>query len=261
MNALDLLEACLPPARTESSAADAAVLQRASLLRTRFEAADAALYQEAQRAIRQGECPAEFVRLMQTPWSATPEDPKTQQQYDAVDEVVAGVFNLEEPPPETALREPEMVFYQPTPARHVFTWLGSGAVTEDDVVIDLGSGLGHVPLLVSICTRARSLGVELQPGYVACASAVARQLKLDRVEFIAGDVRQVDLSRGTVFYLYTPFTGSVLRGVLDLLRQHARQRSIRVCTFGPCTRDIAREPWLQAAGGQAGPIATFHSHP
>jgi len=56
------------------------------------------------------------------------------------------------------------------------------------------------------------------------------------------------LSEGTVFYLYTPFTGGILRTVLDRLRREAARRAIRVCTFGPCAVTVAEEGWLEAEG-------------
>jgi hypothetical protein len=42
-----------------------------------------------------------------------------------------------------------MVPYQPTPVRHILHLIAAAMVAEDDVFVDLGSGLGHVPLLVS----------------------------------------------------------------------------------------------------------------
>jgi hypothetical protein len=63
---------------------------------------------------------------------------------------------------------------------------------------------------------------------------------------VAQDARVTDLSSGTVFYLYTPFAGSILRQVLDRLRSVAAARPIRVCTFGPCTSVVADERWLEA---------------
>jgi hypothetical protein len=51
-----------------------------------------------------------------------------------------------------------------------------------------------------------------------------------------------------VFYLYTPFVGSILRAVLELLRKQALRREIRVCTFGPCTATVANEQWLKVKG-------------
>jgi H2-forming N5,N10-methylenetetrahydromethanopterin dehydrogenase-like enzyme len=100
-------------------------------------------------------------------------------------------------------------------------------------------------LLVSICTGARAIGVELEPSFVASAERCAQKLNLKGVTFVQQDARDADLSGGTVFYFYTPFTGSILRTVLNSLRNEAAKRPIRVCTFGPCTRTVAQEPWLE----------------
>ncbi len=169
--------------------------------------------------------------------------------YDYLDELISGVFQLEEPNDEYGHREFEMVFYQPTPARHIFSLIGLTALHATDVLVDLGSGLGHVPLLASICTPASSIGIELEAAYVERAQQCAQKLNLNmnRVRFIQQDARAADLSTGTVFYLYTPFTGSILSRMLNLLRREAATRPIRICTYGPCTSVVAEEPWLEAA--------------
>jgi hypothetical protein len=68
------------------------------------------------------------------------------------------------------------------------------------------------------------------------------------MRFVQGDARAADLSDGTVFYLYTPFTGTILRDVLNLLRDEAVRREIRICTFGLCTPAVAEEQWLSVVG-------------
>jgi hypothetical protein len=91
-----------------------------------------------------------------------------------------------------------------------------------------------------------------------CAQSL--NLHLDRVSFLHQDARVADLSLGTVFYLYTPFTGSILRAVLDRLRREAATRPIRISSYGPCTSVIAEEPWLVAATApEADRIALFRS--
>jgi Histone methylation protein DOT1 len=155
--------------------------------------------------------------------------------YGYLDELIIGVLQFEEPNTGHVQRGPEMVSYQPTPARHIFSLIGITALTATDVLVDLGSGLGHVPLLVSICTCAHSIGIELEGTYVECARQSARRLNLNKVTFVRQDARAADLSSGTVFYLYTPFMGSILSAVLNLLRREAANRQIRICTFGPCT--------------------------
>jgi hypothetical protein len=168
--------------------------------------------------------------------------------YDYLDELIRGVLQFEEPSAEAVQLESEMVPYQPTPARHIFDFIGRAALTERDFLIDLGSGLGHVTLMASICSSANCTGIELEPAYVECARKSARSLNLKNMRFVQGDARAADLSDGTVFYLYTPFTGTILRDVLNLLRDEAVRRDIRICTFGPCTPAVAEEQWLRVIG-------------
>lgn len=179
--------------------------------------------------------------------------------YDHLDALIGDVLSLDEPASVAAL-EAEMVFYQPTPVRHVLDLIHRARLGPDDVLVDLGSGMGHVPLLVSICTEAQACGIEREEAYVNSARRAAEALGIERATFLAQDAREADVSRGTVFYLYTPFTGEMLRHMLDRLHDEARRRSIRVATLGPCTPAVASEPWLRAAGTpDAGRVTLFRS--
>jgi len=109
------------------------------------------------------------------------------------------------------------------------------------VFIDVGSGLGHVSLLASIYAGTRCIGIEVEAAYVNCARQSGYELNLNNVTFIHQDAREADLSCGTIFYLYTPFLGTILRGVLDSLRREAASREIRVCTAGPCMPTVGEE--------------------
>lgn len=246
---------------------EASLYERARAIYAGLESANRDVYQAIRRDIRQGTGPVTLLRWMrELAQSATATQPVRGEGYDDLDELVSGVFQFDNPsgPPDSFVEAiplaNEMVFYQPTPARHVFDLIERTALTERDVLIDFGSGLGHVPLLASICTGARSIGIELEPAYVECARRCAEALHLNNVRFIQQDARAADLSSGTVFYLYTPFTGSILRSVLDRLQQEAASREIRVCTFGPCTRMIAEETWLKTDEAPAPDrVAVFRS--
>lgn len=230
-------------------------LDRLLALRARLEGANDALYRSIRAEIEQGNCPSLFWQ-----WLQSDENPAGGLSFDYLDEVVSGVLVIAEPDPLPSHPPAGMVFYQPTPARHIFQLLRRTALTEDDVLFDLGSGLGHVPLLAGICTGARSIGVEREEPYVACARNAATSFNLDRVSFYPQDVRDADLSSGTVFYLYTPFTGQILTDVLHRLRRESTNRPIRICTFGPCTEAVARENWLRASGKpDPDHITLFHS--
>lgn len=230
------------------------IYHRAKALNARLEAANSKVYRAIRRQIQRGATPD--ILLQSIPKSHLAQG----EGYDYLDELIVGVLQFEEPAVSVAPLPAEMVFYQPTPARHIFDLIGRTALTARDVLVDLGSGLGHVPLLASICTSARTIGIELEPAYIDCARQSAKGLNLSNVTFIEQDARAADLSAGTVFYLYTPFTGTILRAVLDSLRQEAVRRPIRICTFGPCTPTIAQEQWLEpSASLDTDRIAVFCS--
>jgi histone methylation protein DOT1 len=263
---LDRLEAYYFRATMSSLVLDnseAAIYRRATEIQAELEAANSVVYATIRRDIRRGRGASSLLRWL--PSLGEREyaiDTADYEGYDFLDELIIGVLQFEELDTTTVQPAAEMVFYQPTPARHVFDLLERTALTEDDVLVDIGSGLGHVPMLTSICAKARSVGIELEPAYVDCAQQAAESLNLSRVTFIQQDARSADFSNGTVFYLYTPFTGTMLRATLELLRQQANSRPIRICTFGPCTLTIAAEDWVDAIG-QVRPdrISIFQSRP
>jgi predicted RNA methylase len=249
IEALDDLDAYLPGGQP----IETALHRRARAIYAEFR-----LYDAIRRDIQRG---AGGVRLLE--WMSDRNGTANLMNcrgYDYLDELVNGVLRFGEPLAQVVQLESEMVSYQPTPARHIFDLIGRTALTERDFLIDLGSGLGHVALMASICTSASCTGIELEPSYVDCARESARSLNLKNVRFIQGDARASDLSDGTVFYLYTPFIGTILRDVLKSLRHEAVRRAIRICTFGPCTPVVAEEQWLSViAALETDRIAIFRS--
>jgi len=246
IDALDRIEAYLLHERDHD---------RARAMCSRLEAINDEFYQTARSEIRQGKTPA-WLLEQAIDWEQAHEE-----AYDYLDVAMSGILQFEEPDTDIAELADDMVFYQPTPARHIFDLIRRAGLTERDVLVDLGSGLGHVPLLTSICTRARSIGIEREAVYVDCARRSAATLNLSNATFIQQDARDADFSFGTVFYLYTPFTGAILRTVLDALRREAIGRDIRLATYGPCTAIVAEEPWLDVVGPlEPGRLALFRSH-
>jgi hypothetical protein len=229
----------------------AAIRARAKALCAKLEAANSKLYQTIREEIQRGSRPDSLLQHVSKSVRAGDADSLAHGEgYDYLDDLLSGVLHFETPDDrpgdENVSLSPEMVPYQPTPARHIFDLIASTALTEHDVLIDLGSGLGHVPLLVSICAPARTIGIELEATYVNCARRSAKSLNLNKVTFIQEDARATNLSAGTLFYLYTPFVGTILSAMLSSLRQQAATRQIRICTFGPCSPIIAQEPWLES---------------
>lgn len=264
IDALDRLEAYLLYRQDQThdteSPTDTRLHDRATALCARLEAINSKFYQSIRSEIRQRIAPNWLLEQVIECRRHGGCGLAHEDSYDHLDVAVSGILQFDEPAAEVSERTAEMVFYQPTPARHVFDLIGRAALTEQDVLVDLGSGLGHVPLLTSICTNARSIGIEREATYVDCARQCAQTLNLSNVTFLQQDARDADFSCGTVFYLYTPFTGAILRAVLDSLKREAAARPIRVATYGPCTQIVAEEPWLEVVGKlQAGRAALFRS--
>jgi hypothetical protein len=219
---------------------------RARSIRYQFEAANETLYKAAHAEIAlQGNSPALDRWLSELVRDGKAERPHPGLSFDLLDEIISGVLEFRGPGDTGILPSLEMTAYQPTPARHILDLIAGCGFSSDDVFVDLGSGLGHVPLLVCIPAGIRTLGVEVQPDYAASAQETAHCLNLDRVQFIVEDARRTDLSDGTVFYMFTPFTGSILKEVVDRLHRQSKTRQIRICTLGPCTSILQGQTWLK----------------
>jgi hypothetical protein len=246
--ALDDLDAGFGGFDSENSTRwmDSRIHKRATALRTRLEGANAEVYWSVRSEIVRSGRPRALLQCLQD--TANENESKKRLPglgFDYQDELVSGVLQLREPNEPNLERSPEMVPYQPTPVRHILHLIATAALAEDDVFVDLGSGLGHVPLMVSMMTGVRSLGIEVQAAYVSSARECAQSLHLSSVRFIAQDAREADLSSGTVFYLYSPFNGSILIEVLSALRMEGMRRPIKICSLGPCTCIVAKELWLK----------------
>jgi hypothetical protein len=245
---------------------EAALFRRAIELRDALETRNSRLYDNIRNAIRRGDGRNALMLWAsriesEAPLRADAKQHRDGDSYNYLDEVVSGVLRFAAPGEARAELTPEMVAYQPTPVRHIFELIRRTRLIAQDVLVDLGSGLGGVPLLVAACTQARAVGIEIEPSYVDSARQCAQELNLDNASFVAQDAREADLSSGTIFYLYTPFRGEVLRVVLNRLRARAEAntREIRVCTFGPCTPIVGSQSWLVHEPAESGHISIFRS--
>ena len=94
--------------------------------------------------------------------------------------------------------------YVPTPAPVVKSMLSMGGVGPNDIVYDLGSGDGRLPIAAVKDFGARKgVGIDLDPVRVAEAKANAKKAGVeDRVTFHQGDMFAFDFSEATVLPLY-----------------------------------------------------------
>lgn len=224
--------------------------QRAEKIKAELETIDSKLFKQLREKIRTGIYTGASFRKAIDQYFAYDAIKPDQIGYDNLDDFINGLLSDQAIPEATMEREPEMVFYQKTPARIIFEIAELANLGPDDVFIDLGSGLGQVSILVNLISGATTKGVEYEPAYCNYANTCASQLNLSDVEFINADARQADYSQGTVFFLYTPFGGEVLQNVLQVLQKESLKRTIRIFTYGPCSETVALQHWLDHINGQ-----------
>jgi hypothetical protein len=230
----------------------ARLYQRAERLWQRLEAVNGRLFRRYRKRIAAGDAPATELRQLFETYAGCALNESSQDPlgYDCLDVFVDGVFGIDQAPEEIRPLESGMIGYQATPARAILALIEHAHLGADEVFYDLGAGLGRVILLVGLLTEAQARGVEFEPAYCAYAQQRASSLGLSRVSLVNVDARQADYADGTVFFLYTPFTGRMLQQVLDRLHAEARARSITVITYGPCTEHVAPQPWLRTVWWQ-----------
>lgn len=113
-----------------------------------------------------------------------------------------------------------------TPTRHATAdaMLQMARVTRTDVVYDLGSGDGRIPIIAAQKYGARGVGIEIDPLLVERSTINARDAGVaDRVTFITGDLFTADLSAATVITMYlSPSINALLEPKLRALRAGTR---------------------------------------
>jgi SAM-dependent methyltransferase len=122
-----------------------------------------------------------------------------------------------------APRQPD-VRYVPTPQNVVDAMLEMAHVTAADVVYDLGSGDGRIPITAAARYGARGVGIEIEPRLVREANDNAAKARVtDRVLFLTQDLFETDLSPATVVTLFLlPRINQQLMPALKRLRPGTR---------------------------------------
>lgn len=146
----------------------------------------------------------------------------------------------EEPPDQPVLPRGS-VPYLPAGVDEILAMVAEVPLRRQDRFVDLGSGLGRVVLLAHLLSGAAAHGIEIQAPLVEKAQSCAQTLGLLPVSFQCADAATADLD-GTVFFLYSPFTGMTLRRVLDRLAGLPPGRSLTIAAVG---LELPGETWLR----------------
>jgi predicted O-methyltransferase YrrM len=108
------------------------------------------------------------------------------------------------------LRGPDVIFV-PTPPETVDEMLRQAHLKKGDVLFDLGSGDGRIPLAAARQYGVRAVGIDIDEKLVAEATETAKREGLEHlVTFRLGDMFAADLRGATVVTLYLSDTLNVM---------------------------------------------------
>ena len=108
---------------------------------------------------------------------------------------------------QAPLRGPDVIFV-PTPQDVVDAMLRLAKVTKNDVVYDLGSGDGRIPITAAKTHGARAVGIDIDPQRIKEATENLRSNSASdptlskRVTFLNQDLFTTNISEATVVTLY-----------------------------------------------------------
>jgi hypothetical protein len=99
-------------------------------------------------------------------------------------------------------RKPDVIFV-PTPEDVVDQMLEVAKVGPKDVLYDLGSGDGRIPITAAKRWGTRGIGIDIDPERIKEANENAQKNGVtDKVKFIQGDLFEQNFSEATVITLY-----------------------------------------------------------
>jgi predicted O-methyltransferase YrrM len=100
------------------------------------------------------------------------------------------------------LRSPDVIFV-PTPQEVVDAMLKLAKVSASDVVYDLGSGDGRIPITAARTYGARGVGIDIDPQRIKEAMENLKTSGMgDKVRFLNQDLFTTNISEATVVTLY-----------------------------------------------------------
>ena len=143
------------------------------------------------------------------------------------------------------LRKPDVIYY-PTPPETVAEMLRMAKIKNGDMLYDLGSGDGRIPIAAAAQYGIRAVGIEIDPKLVTEAEENARQANVSQlVRFRNEDMFRVNYSEATVVTLYLSEKLNVLLRpkLLSELRPGSRilSHDFRMGDWKP--EQTVRVPW------------------
>lgn len=117
-------------------------------------------------------------------------------------------------------------------------------LSPQDVVYDLGCGRGRGVFWLHAMRGCRAVGVEINPAFVIEARRIQKKAGIDGVEFILGNLMDLDYADATVIYLYgTAFSDEAIARLIDCFR--ALRPGTRIVTVSYALTSYTEEPLFE----------------
>jgi SAM-dependent methyltransferase len=116
-----------------------------------------------------------------------------------------------------------------TPYRVICRWGKSLKLKPGTKVVDLGSGVGRIPLTLGLLyPKVQFTGIEIMRERHEMAEKTRCGLKLRNVSFVCRNAAKRGLPIADYYYFFNPFVGDTLRQVFRQLKQFSSHRSFKV---------------------------------
>lgn len=123
----------------------------------------------------------------------------------------------------------------------------------DDVVVDIGCGMGRMLCLFARRRVRKVIGIEFsrELAEIARQNAATVRGRRAEIEVRQGDACEADYSDATVIWMFNPFGPATMRTVMERLGRslEAKPRTIQIAYVNPLHEDIlAATGWLRRTG-------------
>ncbi len=129
--------------------------------------------------------------------------------------------------------------YEPTPYRVLYTMAQELPLTEQDVLLDYGSGLGRLSFYCNHVFHCGAVGIEMVPDFHNRAlknQANYRGVHKERLQFVNAKAEDYEIPDDvTVIYCFNPFSTDIFRSVLNRIEEsyERKPRKITLILYYP----------------------------
>ncbi|MCI0364604.1 MAG: class I SAM-dependent methyltransferase [Phycisphaerales bacterium] len=130
----------------------------------------------------------------------------------------------------TSSAQGDAVFYEPTDYRLLQKYIKPLGLKGDDVVFDVGCGMGRTVCILARRTIRKCVGIEIDPLLAECARSNAVTLRGRRatIEIRLSDAAVADYSDGTVFWFNNPFGSKTMEATLERIEESLKVQPRRI---------------------------------